>query len=141
MLSLNDMAAPDSPRREADSFFNLLALVTDPNAVKARLKEIIDAQTAAHDFIEAAKTERLALDKARKEQARILKGERAEHDRSLAEAKAKSDRDCGMAMEEVRALRASAEQALAKAQRDASDAAANLKDLRRRVDQIKSAVI
>jgi hypothetical protein len=142
MGQMGHWTEPHAPVNEgvADAFFNLLALVSNPEAVKARVKQIVDAQTEAQAFLEAAKAELLALEQARKEHPQALKKERAAHDRDLADAKEKFDRECAEESGKIRASRAETDRLLARARADAAAAAELKANLEARVAKMKAAI-
>jgi hypothetical protein len=122
-----------------EAFLALIQLVSDPDAAKERLGKIFDACMEANDKIREANEAQQIMSVERKLHDETLLRERTEHDRSIAEAKKKSDFDCGAAMAEARLQRASAAKLEAQAKADATAAAELKANLEQRIAKIKSA--
>jgi len=142
LLSPSPPPIPLAPDGETNSFYhlmNLLALLTNPDRHRKHLGEIFEARMAWQDAKSEAQKALKELDVARTEHDAQIKAERDEHDRSIAEARAKFDNQCGRDMSEVRLKLENATMLEAQAKADATAAATLRADLEARLEKIKQA--
>jgi hypothetical protein len=125
MIGANSSMPPVSDN-ETRSFFNLLALVTDPKASAKRVSELYEAALKSNEAAAEAKkaTDQLAIDRAAHD-AQIAK-ELKEHNERMASERKACDKYCSQAMGEVQQAKAEAERLNSQARADAT-AAAGLK--------------
>ncbi len=127
------------PAQSFDAFFQILAMVSDPESAKARLAELRAAADEARQLIAEASAARAEIDAKRREADTALAQARSEHD-----AKVASDREAARAetlrRENALLARESRLQELeAAAQADRDEAAKLKSDLQRRVEAISRA--
>ena len=129
--------SPSVVPQDAKLLSDLLAVLTDPKATKARLDQIAAATDAASKRLETEQTERhTALTKRYEAE---LAAARAAHDQKIAAAQAAFDVQCAARKAEIEKDAADARQLLAKAQADSAAAAELRAALNKRLDVIRSA--
>lgn len=100
---------------DVGSLLDLIRLVTDGDAVKSRIEQILTAQAA---FMQIKADADAAVAESRKtlaEHSAQMVREADEHTKKMSADRAKFDFLCGTGMEEVRAARANANTLLAQA--------------------------
>jgi hypothetical protein len=80
LLSAGTLPAP----ADFSVAISVLALAADPVGAKARLDELIQATSQAHDLLDQAKAAQAALKTAADEQAKTLAAERDAHSAAIA---------------------------------------------------------
>jgi hypothetical protein len=137
MITLNP-PVPEVPAT-MESLSNLLGLLSDPNASKARVAELSTASAALQKAISDQKAATAAFSIASADHKAEIDQREADSAASLSAARAKFDDECQRRSAELSAREANVALLEAKAADDAKAAAALRADLDRRLKIIRSA--
>jgi hypothetical protein len=130
--------APPAPQ-DFKPFFDLLAVISDAKASKARLEQLVAAADDARTLIEQAKNAPAEILARLSEYEKTREKAEQDHARKLARATSVFDEKCALRMSEVAASEARAAEFESKAKADAEAAALLRADLQRRLNRIHEA--
>jgi hypothetical protein len=137
MINLNPATLPPSPvpADNFDRFLTFIAFLSDPDACRARISEIIkEAEKAGEVIFDAAKVKaELAAERA------ALAAEREKQTKQLAEERADFEKRCAGRDQEINARSPAVDKLQAATKGHHEKAAALSADLQGRVERIKAA--